>query len=87
MKANTARGCIDVMPRSGEQRGLRVTTVAQCLCAAWKELPQSFILAAYIACGWLTVDEALAELDRMNVKYVTPERLKTTLSFPKHCQN
>ena len=29
---------------------------------AWKKLPQSFILAAYIACGWLTLDEALKNL-------------------------
>ena len=29
---------------------------------AWKQLPQSFILAAYIACRWLTLDEALKNL-------------------------
>ena len=69
------------MPRSGEQRGLRVATVAQCLCAAWKELPQSFILAAYIACGWLTVDEAIAELDRMGVQHVTAQRLRKAQLF------
>ena len=41
---------------------LCISQVIQVALEAWKQLPQSFILAAYIACRWLTLDEALKNL-------------------------
>ena len=41
---------------------LCISQVIQVALEAWKQLPQSFILAAYIACRWLSLDEALKNL-------------------------
>lgn len=51
LQLRTVRDAILRMPRSGLQRGLTLTSVCKALVSAWHALPQSTILAAWVAFG------------------------------------